>query len=190
LITFWTQLSAYHEFGRGPIPGLVRDKARTAPELATVITDESVIEHHRAFVDLIMSALFPPAFWEQEYGAALYPFQLRAFYATPPFRRSLMSADGTLQGRANFLQEGSAAQTLAAARRVLAYELILERLYGIEVGSDIPVIFTTTESATGLDQGPPCSSRTRCVNSSGPAPSTSSCSSGSCPPSGSSFAAS
>jgi len=152
LITFWTQLSAYHEFGRGPIPGLVRDKARTAPELATVITDESVIEHHRAFVDLIMSALFPPAFWEQEYGAALYPFQLRAFYATPPFRRSLMSADGTLQGRANFLQEGSAAQTLAAARRVLAYELILERLYGIEVGSDIPVIFTTTESATGLDQ--------------------------------------
>ena len=51
------------------------------------------------------SALFPPAFWEQEYGAALFPFQQRAFYATPPFRRSLMSADGTLQGRANFLQE-------------------------------------------------------------------------------------
>src|SRR5262249_19710028 len=77
---------------------------------------------------------------------------LRAFYATPPFRRSLMSADGTLQGRANFLQEDSAAQTLAAARRVLAYELILERLYGIEVGSDIPGIFTTAESATGLYQ--------------------------------------
>src|SRR5215510_3568115 len=152
LITFWTQLSAYHELGRGPIPGLVRERARTAPELTTVIHDESLIEHHRAFVDLIMSALFPPAFWEQEYGAALYPFQLRAFYATPPFRRSLMSADGTLQGRANFLQEGSAAQTLAAARRVLAYELILERLYGIEVGNDIPVIFTTAESATGLDQ--------------------------------------
>src|SRR5215467_10393059 len=94
LITFWTQLSAYHELGRGPIPGLVRERARTAPELTTVIHDESLIEHHRAFVDLIMSALFPLAFWEQEYGAALYPFQLRAFYATPPFRRSLMSADG------------------------------------------------------------------------------------------------
>lgn len=152
LISFWTQLSAYHELGRGPIPGLVRERARTAPELTTVITDESVIEQHRAFVDLIMSALFPLAFWEQEYGAALYPFQLRAFYATPPFRRSLMSADGTLQGRANFLQEDSAGQTLAAARRMLAYELILERMYGIEVGSDIPVIFTTAESDTGLDQ--------------------------------------
>src|SRR5215470_9197151 len=152
LITFWTVTSAYHELGRGPIPGLVREKARTAPELAAVIDDLSVIEKHRAFVDLMMSALFPPAFWEQEYGAALFPFQLRAFYATPPFRRSLMNADGALQGRANFLQEQSGAQTLAAARLLLAYELILERMYGIEVGGDVPVIFTTADPATGLDQ--------------------------------------
>ena len=152
LITFWTQLSAYHEFGRGPIPGLVREKARAAPELAERIDDLSVIEKHRAFVDLMMSALFPPAFWEQEYGAALFPFQLRAFYATPPFRRSLMNSDGTLQGRANFLQEHSVEQTLAAARRLLAYELILERTYGIDVGGDVPVIFTTADAATGLDQ--------------------------------------
>src|SRR5438034_2572705 len=152
LITSWTQLSAYHEFGRGPIPGLVREKARATPELAEVIDDLSVIEKHRAFVDLMMSALFPPAFWEQEYGAALFPFQLRAFYATPPFRCSLGSADGTLQGRANFLQEHSVEQTLAAARLLLAYELILERTYGIEIGGDVPVIFTTADPATGLDQ--------------------------------------
>src|SRR4029450_5246027 len=88
LITACTQLSAYHELGRGPIPGLVREKARAAPELAGVIDDLSVIEKHRAFVDLMMSALFPPAFWEQEYGAALFPFQLRAFYATEPFLRA------------------------------------------------------------------------------------------------------
>ena len=152
LITFWTQLSAYHELGRGPIPGLVREKARGAPELAAVIDDLSVIEQHRAFVDLMMSALFPTAFWEQEFGAALFPFQFRAFYATPPFRRSFMNADGTLQGRANFLQEQSAGPTLAAARRLLAYELILERMYGIEVRSDVVVIFTTVDPATGLDQ--------------------------------------
>ena len=63
-----------------------------------------------------------------------------------------MSADGTLQGRANFLQEHSVEQTLAAARLLLAYELILERTYGIEIGGDVPVIFTTADPATGLDQ--------------------------------------
>jgi GAF domain-containing protein len=152
LITFWTQLSAYHEFGRGPIPDLVREKAREAPGLAEVIDDLSVIEKHRAFVDLMMTALFPPAFWEQEYGAALFPFQLRAFYATPPFRRSLMNADGTLLGRANFLQAHSAEQTLGAARLLLAYELILERRYGIDLGGDVLVIFTTVDPTTGLDQ--------------------------------------
>ena len=103
LITFWTQLSAYHELGRGPVPGLVREKARAAPELGKVIDDLSLIEKHRPFVDLMMSALFSPGFWEQEYGAALFPFQLRAFYATPPFRRSLMNADGTLEGRVRWV---------------------------------------------------------------------------------------
>src|SRR5215468_5344427 len=152
LITFWTQLSAYHELGRGPVPGLVRERARTAPELMTVIHDESVIEQHRAIVDLIMSAVFPLAFWEQEYGGALYPFELRAFYATPPFRRSLMGADGTLQGRANFLQENSAAETLAGARRMLAYQLILERLYGIEAGNDVPSLLTAAVARAGRGQ--------------------------------------
>jgi GAF domain-containing protein len=152
LITFWTQLSAYHELGRGPVPGLVREKARAAPELGKVIDDLSLIEKHRPFVDLMMSALFSPGFWEQEYGAALFPFQLRAFYATPPFRRSLMNADGTLQGRANFLHEHSEGETLAAARLLLAYELILERVYGIDPGGEVLVIFTTTDPGTRLDQ--------------------------------------
>ena len=153
LITFWTQLSAYSEFGRGPIPGLVREKAREAPELAGVIDDLSVIGNHQTFVDLMMTALFPPAFWEQEYGAALFPFQLRAFYATPPFRRSLMNADGTLLGLASFLRKRTVDPTMAAERLALAYELILERVYGVELGGDVPVmIFTTSDSVTGLDQ--------------------------------------
>ena len=153
LITFWTQLSAYSEFGRGPIPGLVREKAREAPELAGVIDDLSVIGTHQTFVDLMMTALFPPAFWEQEYGAVLFPFHLRAFYATPPFRRSLMNADGTLQGLASFLRKRTVDPTMAAERLALAYELILERVYGVELGGDVPVmIFTTSDSVTGLDQ--------------------------------------
>ena len=47
MITFRTQVSAYHESGRGPIPGLVRENARAAPELAELIDDLSVIEKHR-----------------------------------------------------------------------------------------------------------------------------------------------
>src|SRR5260370_40051111 len=134
LSTFWTQLSAYHEFGRGPIPGLVREKAREAPELAGVIDDLSVIGKHQTFVDLMMTALFPPAFWGPEYGEALFPLELRAVYATPPFRPSLMNEDGTLKRRASFLPQRSLDPTMAAERLWLAYELILERVDGLVLG--------------------------------------------------------
>src|SRR5262245_39490128 len=119
LITFWTQVSAYSAFGRGPLPGIIREKVRQAPELGGVIEDVSVVEKHQDLIDLMMSAMFPPALWEQECGAALFPFELRAFYATSAFRRSLMNEDGTLHGAVN-LDE----QRLGAAKLLLAYELI------------------------------------------------------------------
>jgi hypothetical protein len=147
LITFWTQISAYHEFGRGPLPGIVREKVRRAPALAGIIDDPAIIAQHKEVVDLMMTAMFPPAFWEQEYGAALVPFQLRAFYATSAFRRSLMNDDGTLQGRLNV--DG---QRLGAIKLLLAYDLILQRTYGIDLGIEAPVIFTTVDPATNLDR--------------------------------------
>src|SRR3989441_1703832 len=147
LIRFWTQLSAYSELGRGPLPGIVRERIKQAPELSAVVDDVSVIAKHRQLVDLMMSAIFPPAFWEQEYGAALFPFQLRAFYATSLFRRTLMNDDGTLQGRVNGDE-----QRLGAAKLLLAYELILERTYGIDLGVEIPVVFTSEDPATTLER--------------------------------------
>jgi len=147
LIRFWTQLSAYSELGRGPLPGIVREKIKQAPELSAVIDDVSLIGKHRQLVDLMMSAMFPPAFWEQEYGAALFPFELRAFYATSIFRRTLMNDDGTLRGRVNV-----EAQRLRDAKLLLAYELILERTYGIDLGVEIPVVFTSEDPATTLER--------------------------------------
>jgi GAF domain len=147
LIRFWTQLSAYSELGRGPLPGIIRERIKQAPELSAVIDDVSVIAKHQQLVDLMMSAMFPPAFWEQEYSAALFPFQLRAFYATSLFRRTLMNDDGTLHGRVNVEE-----QRLAAAKLLLAYELILERTYGIDLGVEIPVVFTSEDPATTLER--------------------------------------
>src|SRR5262245_56195167 len=147
LIRFWTQLSAYSELGRGPLPGIVRERIKQAPELSEVINDVSVIAKHQQLVDLMMSAMFPPGFWEQEYGAALFPFELRAFYATNIFRRTLRNDDCTPRGRVNVNE-----QRLGAAKLLLAYELILERTYGIDLGVEIPLVFTSQDPATTLER--------------------------------------
>ena len=49
-----------------------------------------------------------------------------------------MNDDGTLHGRVNFLQKRTADPTMAAEQLALAYELILERIYGSSLGGESP----------------------------------------------------
>src|SRR6267378_743518 len=76
-------------------------QVRQVPELMGPITDLSVVERHRNLIQVLMSGIFAPAFFEQEFSAVLVPFQLKSFYATPPFERYLRAEDGTIHGRVN-----------------------------------------------------------------------------------------
>src|SRR5207249_2055572 len=117
---------------RDPAPGdgsvisgltrVVEDAVRRAPELLQPIADLSVIDRHRELVDVLMAKVFPAAFWQQDYAAAMFPFQLRAFYATPAFQSLLLSDGGTLRGRTNLDEH-----TRATGRLLKAYAVILRK---------------------------------------------------------------
>ena len=147
LIDFWTRTLAAEGPAQAALAQIVAEEVRRTPELSGTIADASVIERHRDLVHVLMSAVFPRAAWEQEYGAAMFPFQLRGFYATPLMQRLLMAKDGRIQGRVNL-----DAPMVAAMRTGYAYALILRRLYGIEVEVDYPLICTVTDPETGLDR--------------------------------------
>jgi hypothetical protein len=147
LVRFWTGPAGDDCATIGIIARLIQEKLEKAPELTGAITDLSVIDRHADIVDVLMSAVFAPASWEQEYGAALVPFQLQPFYATPPCERVLLGADGYLQGTVN-----ADAATVARFRRLKAYALVLDRIYGVDVGLDYSIILTVRDGATGLDR--------------------------------------
>jgi hypothetical protein len=147
LIDFWTRTLAAEGRAQAALARIVGEEVRGAPELTGTIADASVIERHRDLVHVLMAAVFPRAAWEQEYGAAMFPFQLRGFYATPLMQRLLMAEDGAIQGRVNV-----DAPMVAAMRMGYAYALILRRLYGIEVEVDYPLICTVTDPDTGLER--------------------------------------
>jgi hypothetical protein len=147
LIEFWTRAGADASPACATIARLVADEVARAPELTGSLADPAALERHEDLVDLLMSAEFPPALWEQAHGAAMPPFQLRAFYATPRMRRELMRDDGGLKGRVNV--EGT---MVSAMRRGHAYALVLRRHYGIEIDLDHPLILTVPDPATGLDR--------------------------------------
>ena len=147
LIEFWTRAGADESPACAAIARLVAEEMRHAPELTDTITDLAVLGRHQDLVDLLMSAEFAPALWEQAYGAAMVPFHLESVYATPLMQRELLHEDGRLRGRFNL-----GAGFVEMARRSHAYTLILERLYGVRLELDYPAILITTDPRTGLDR--------------------------------------
>jgi hypothetical protein len=147
LIAYWTRTVAAEGPAKAAISRVVADQVRGAPELAGTIEDPSVIERHRDLVDVLMAAVFPRASWEQEYGAAMFPFQLRGFYATPLMQNLLMDQTGAIRARVNL-----DAPMVAVMRMGYAYALVLRRLYGIEVDVDYPLICAVTDPDTGLER--------------------------------------
>jgi hypothetical protein len=153
LVRFWTERFAGDE---GPTRALVRfiqGETEKYPELTGaisdcgVLTDCGVLGTHRDLLDLLMAVVFAPASFEHEYATALVPFQLRSFYATAPARRLLLDEEGYLKGRVNL--DGRVAD---AARLFAAYKLILQRIYGLDVETELPIIVTVPDPDTGLDR--------------------------------------
>src|SRR5207248_1121037 len=72
---------------------------------------------------------------------------LHGFYATPPMERLLMTKEWRLKGRVNL-----DASLVTAMRRAYAYALVLQRMYGIEIELDHPMILTVPDPETGLDR--------------------------------------
>jgi GAF domain-containing protein len=147
LIDFWNQRVAPKQILNCDTAEKLREKLQKAPELLNPIEDLSVIAEHRELVDILMTVVFPPAFWDTSYSAAIAPFHLRSFYATPPFERMLVSADGTFRGRPKM-----DVNAMASGRLLRAYLHIAKKFYGLELDFDYPVIFTFIDPETGLER--------------------------------------
>ena len=97
LLAFWAKKFGDDTSAKGTFVRMVREQVKQVPELMAPITDLGVIDRHRQLVELLMAGIFAPAFFEQEFSAVLVPFQLKSFYATPPFNHLLRGEDGTLR---------------------------------------------------------------------------------------------
>src|SRR5437016_263918 len=147
LFEFWQKKYGDDTSAKGVFMRTVREQVRQVPELMGPIADLSVVERHRNLIQVLMAGIFAPAFFEQEFSAVLVPFQLKSFYATPLFERYLRAEDGTLRGRVNL-----DASLVSEMRTFFAYALILERVYGIKLVVDYPLILTVPDPDTGLDR--------------------------------------
>ena len=147
LVAFWTKAFGDDPSAKGTFARIVREEVERTPELCGAIADASVIQRHRKLVDVLMAAAFAPAFFDESFGAALVPFELRSFYGTPAFDRLLRGEDGRLRGRLNL--DAASVRTI---RLVYAYSLVLRQVYGIETPMEHTLILTVPDPDTGLER--------------------------------------
>ena len=146
VIDFWTRMAG-EDSPKGAVARVIAEQVARVPELSGPLTDCSVCERHEDVLDLLMAAAFPPAQWAQGYGAAMVPLQLHGFFATPPMERLLMTEDWHLKGRINL-----DASMVAAMRRAYAYAMVLDKVYGIDLPIEVPLVLSVADPDTGLDR--------------------------------------
>ena len=147
LLYFWERLLAEGKCGMSSLGPFIRQKLENTPELREPIEDFTILEKHQELIDLLMSVVFPPAFWESDCAAAFVPFQFASFYATPAFK-TLFRMEG--QGFTPQLNIDS--QQWEWGRSLKAYIYILKKFYDIDLSWDYPLIAKARCPKTGLDR--------------------------------------
>jgi GAF domain-containing protein len=144
-IDFWNQTGSWNQAFKAPLIKKVREELEKVPELLGPIEDLSILEKHKEVIDMLMTLVFPPAFWDRDYLAAIIPYHFRIFYATPSFERFLMENKNFI-GRTHLDERAMTYGTL-----LKAYSQILQKFYDVKFEFEYPLIFTTRDPETGLD---------------------------------------
>jgi hypothetical protein len=145
LIELWKRYESDTDPIRAACAKNLLAELKNAPELAGRIEDLSVIEKHAGLVTQLMSIVFPPAYWEEMLAAAVVPFQIQPFHATPRFKRLNLVKDGRFSRGMNVDEEH-----MRLGKTLNAYSHILRKFYGIETNFEYPLIFTCVDEQTGL----------------------------------------
>lgn len=117
------------------------------PELLGLIEDTDSLREHREVLEGLMTVLFPAAFQDSYLAGVFKPFSLSCFYATPSFEKVLTDSRGRLTGRSPY-GDGD----MNHWKLLMAYLLILDRIYGLKMQIDHPMIKMFIDPETGLER--------------------------------------
>lgn len=125
--------------------GLI-DYAETNPELLDPIAELDSIKHHREWIEMLMSIIFPPTLEQQSLHCVAVPFTFNTVYTSTLFQQ-LFIRPGTNEINIPANQTG---QTIIRNMQIGAYNLILNKYCNQPVNSFIYSVHPFNDKATGL----------------------------------------
>ncbi len=146
LVEFWER-AAEPESPWRALAEVVRAQVADTPALRAGALERAELEEHADLVDLMMSAVFPRAQWRTQVAAVMPPFEAEVYYATPTSHRLGVFDPDAMHRRMSLDQHG-----FELGRTMMAYYLILEQRYGVQVPYDFPLVLTLGDPETGLER--------------------------------------
>ena len=145
LVEYWEEAIKSGELLVGAAE--LQERLNNAPELKQPILDPSILEKHQDLVQYLMGAVIPNAARETERMAAMLPFNFKAFYDTPGFRSTLNTALFDESVKTNFPDNH-----MELGKTAKACIMILQKVYGVKMNFEKPILFTIHDKKTGLDK--------------------------------------
>ena len=145
LVDYWHEREQSANVGVAQLASTVRKLVAHKPWVHELVQDYQLLTDHHDLIETLMLALFPLASTATEISGVVGPFQRRSFYATPQFSDIMLNKQGLVKQPLNI--------DLAAMERqlgLMAYQLVLHRVYDTELPSLGGIIFTVPDYKIGL----------------------------------------
>jgi len=124
----------------------VQEYIDSAPELKKPITDRSVLEKHRHFIDFLMTAVAPSSNSDAELVAAIEPFHFKSVFSTRGFSEKINLA--SLEN----ISANVPGNSMSLGKTIKACLLILEKFHGLDYQYEKPVLITVPQQDLGIDK--------------------------------------
>jgi hypothetical protein len=145
LIAYWKEREQASNSGVALLARAIGEQVGAAPWCRGPLTDLSVLDCNCDLIETLMLAVFPPASFSTDISGVVGPFQRRSFYSTRLFEEVMLNKDRTIKQPINI--------DMAAMEKqmgLMAYHLVLHRVYGAELPPLGTIIFTVPDYEIGL----------------------------------------
>ena len=145
LIRYWQSKIKDDNKGISRFALEINQQLQSAMELQEPCHDCTHLDGHEDLIELLMTAIFPPATWDSAIRGALIPYQNTSFYQTEKFREIFIHDNNQLKRPLNM-----DAPTLLAFFLRQALLAIINQVYQVPVPVEEAVIFTVPDYQSGL----------------------------------------
>ena len=145
LVAYWHAREQAPNAGVALLARVIGEQIAQADWCHGPLVDFTVLERNYDLVETLMLAVFPPASFAADISGVVAPFQRRSFYATRHFEEVMLGKDRIIKQPLNI--------DMAAMERqmgLMAYHLVLHRVYGAELPALGTIVFTVPDYKIGL----------------------------------------